>query len=412
MERKSIGKFILELRRARGLTQKELGEKLFVSDKTVSRWERDECEPELSLIPALADIFSITTDELLRRERKESRPTPSSKEEEKGLSDKQFKLMLHNHKKRFSNLSLISIGLALGGLLVAAICNLCISRGALGFGLGCLFFIAAVICQICFTTNCSLLIDEDESERIEELKAANTKAVLTTVKILFGIWLLFAFCLPIAVLTLSYYDSYYGLRINSWLLFGALFALIAFLLGITLYKLWIIKLLIKKQLIWLREEEKAVMQANERLFKKIFKVFLAVFLCLTVALITVSIIDEEMGFVKKERFDSAEQFIERAQADYDQWLSETFLIPDATATDRPYSKQGELEGKSFYYNPDLYYMFRPEHYYFITKEAYSNAQEIAQTLAICLFSAHFVNLGVCATWYFFKSTKKDNSEEL
>ena len=69
MEKKTIGKFIAALRKANGMTQKELGEKLFVSDKTVSRWECDECTPELSLIPAIAELFGITTDELLRGER-------------------------------------------------------------------------------------------------------------------------------------------------------------------------------------------------------------------------------------------------------------------------------------------------------------------------------------------------------
>ena len=69
MEKKTIGKFISALRKANGMTQKELGEKLFVSDKTVSRWECDECTPELSLIPSIAEIFGITTDELLCGER-------------------------------------------------------------------------------------------------------------------------------------------------------------------------------------------------------------------------------------------------------------------------------------------------------------------------------------------------------
>ena len=70
MDKKTIGKFISALRRANGMTQKELGEKLYVSDKAISRWERDECLPELSLIPTIAEIFGITTDELLRGERK------------------------------------------------------------------------------------------------------------------------------------------------------------------------------------------------------------------------------------------------------------------------------------------------------------------------------------------------------
>ena len=65
MEKKTIGSFIAALRKANGLTQKELAEKLNVSDKAVSRWERDECYPDLTMIPALAEIFGVSCDELL-----------------------------------------------------------------------------------------------------------------------------------------------------------------------------------------------------------------------------------------------------------------------------------------------------------------------------------------------------------
>ena len=83
MEKKTIGKFISALRRAHGMTQKELGEKLYVSDKTVSRWERDEGAPDLTLIPVIAEIFGVTCDELLRGERRspeERRPQTNNPE--------------------------------------------------------------------------------------------------------------------------------------------------------------------------------------------------------------------------------------------------------------------------------------------------------------------------------------------
>lgn len=104
MEKKTIGKFIAALRKANGMTQKELGEKLFVSDKTVSRWECDECTPELSLIPSIAEIFGITTDELLRGERNlhvaaDNRADPT--EWQKAKSDKQFRLMLDNRQRKY-----------------------------------------------------------------------------------------------------------------------------------------------------------------------------------------------------------------------------------------------------------------------------------------------------------------------
>lgn len=67
----SLGAFIAVLRKEKGLTQKQLAEMLCVSDKTVSHWEREESSPDISLIPAIADIFEITADELLRGSRKE-----------------------------------------------------------------------------------------------------------------------------------------------------------------------------------------------------------------------------------------------------------------------------------------------------------------------------------------------------
>ena len=57
------------MRKASGMTQKDLGDKLFVSDKTISRWEREDSAPEISLLPAIAEVFGITVDELLHGER-------------------------------------------------------------------------------------------------------------------------------------------------------------------------------------------------------------------------------------------------------------------------------------------------------------------------------------------------------
>ena len=69
MEKKTLGSFLSVLRKAKGMTQKELAELLNVSDKAVSRWERDESMPDILLIPVLADIFEVSCDELLKGER-------------------------------------------------------------------------------------------------------------------------------------------------------------------------------------------------------------------------------------------------------------------------------------------------------------------------------------------------------
>lgn len=69
MEKKTIGEFIGILRKAKGMTQQELADCLNVSNKAVSRWERGESAPDLTLIPVIAELFSVTTDELLRGEK-------------------------------------------------------------------------------------------------------------------------------------------------------------------------------------------------------------------------------------------------------------------------------------------------------------------------------------------------------
>ena len=60
MEKKTIGTFISALRKANGITQQELADMLNISNKAVSRWERDECAPDITLIPALAEILGVT----------------------------------------------------------------------------------------------------------------------------------------------------------------------------------------------------------------------------------------------------------------------------------------------------------------------------------------------------------------
>ena len=124
MEQKTIGKFIAVLRKSQGMTQRELADKLGVSDKTVSHWERDESAPDISLIPVIAEIFSVTCDELLRGEKS---PKPSetcdtysdNRLSEKG--EKQIKYLFDKALSRLKMKSIVCIGLCAVGFVVSLI---------------------------------------------------------------------------------------------------------------------------------------------------------------------------------------------------------------------------------------------------------------------------------------------------
>ncbi len=72
MEQEKIGKFILQLRKEKNMTQKELAEKLGVTDRAISKWENGRGMPDLSLMKALCDELGISVNELLSGEKIET----------------------------------------------------------------------------------------------------------------------------------------------------------------------------------------------------------------------------------------------------------------------------------------------------------------------------------------------------
>lgn len=69
MDQIKIGKFIADERKRKGYTQKQLSEKLDISDKTISKWERGNGFPEVSLLLPLCNELEITVNERLSGER-------------------------------------------------------------------------------------------------------------------------------------------------------------------------------------------------------------------------------------------------------------------------------------------------------------------------------------------------------
>ena len=65
IDKAKFGAFVAQLRKEKGLMQKELAEKLYVSDKAVSKWERGLSIPDVAILVPLAEILGVTVTELL-----------------------------------------------------------------------------------------------------------------------------------------------------------------------------------------------------------------------------------------------------------------------------------------------------------------------------------------------------------
>ena len=76
-----FGRFVAQLRKEQNLTQKELAERLHVTDKAVSKWETGKGFPDLKLLDPLAQVLNVSLVELLQGERT---PSPTLTKEEAG----------------------------------------------------------------------------------------------------------------------------------------------------------------------------------------------------------------------------------------------------------------------------------------------------------------------------------------
>lgn len=69
MDNKRIGLFIASVRKEKNMTQKELADKLYISDKAVSKWERGLSMPDIGIIDKLSEILEVSVSEILKGER-------------------------------------------------------------------------------------------------------------------------------------------------------------------------------------------------------------------------------------------------------------------------------------------------------------------------------------------------------
>ena len=82
INKEKLGVFIAQLRKEKGFTQKELADRLFLSNKAISKWETGASMPDTSLLIPLADLLGVTVTELLTYQHMESQTTMGNQEVE------------------------------------------------------------------------------------------------------------------------------------------------------------------------------------------------------------------------------------------------------------------------------------------------------------------------------------------
>ena len=63
MDKSKTGVLIAQSRKEKDMTQKDLADLLHVSDRAISKWEREECYPDITLLPVLADAIGCKVDD-------------------------------------------------------------------------------------------------------------------------------------------------------------------------------------------------------------------------------------------------------------------------------------------------------------------------------------------------------------
>lgn len=310
MEKKTIGGFIAALRKANGMTQKDLAEQLNVSDKTVSRWERDDGAPDLAVIPVIAEIFNVTCDELLRGERKSPTERAETTEETESTpkAEKQRQRLLKSALSQYQNRTYIAMGISVVGMIVALICNLAFLKAILGFFLGAIFFAASIVCQAVFVNKVFFSVEDAGLD--ESVLSDFKRKVINFAEKSIGLTVAFiGFTLPLISV-----DAYMGLGSDSLLILGTMGAA-AFLLIYAVVLYFLNVSLLKKDVYGLSEKEEAVYYRNHKL-KRICAIVLVILLGVTfVGHQFATSIGGPYSIMKSTTFEDYDSFVEYMEQD-------------------------------------------------------------------------------------------------
>lgn len=228
MAKTTMGEFLAILRKSKGMTQQDAADRLGVSNKTVSSWETGASSPDISLLPAIAELYGVTCDELLRGERISPAEPPQATEQKR---EKALAHLLARYKNNVSVAAMVSYGLAVLAALLTLILAFAAFQSRLGFFIGLILLAASLFVTLLACRRAAFLVSQDDFEA-EATERFFLYLFRIRGRVCIACAAAFGFIFPHVFI-----PAYMGLSIGSAFLFGAIGAAAAFLIAGFIYLL-------------------------------------------------------------------------------------------------------------------------------------------------------------------------------
>lgn len=204
------------------MTQQEVAQSLGITDKTVSKWETGNGYPDITMIPALAELFGVTTDELLRGER-----IIKDKDKDKRAGaeqEKQKAYLLNSSGYRVNSQILCSIGAGIGAAVTLFLLGSSTFYAPVCCGVSILLCIVSAVIALSALSKARFISGDREIDRAApSAMKAFREAVLKRMRLAFAC---IAYSLALSLI-IWFVSGTSGGSVTAFVLYNPLYGLIA-----------------------------------------------------------------------------------------------------------------------------------------------------------------------------------------
>lgn len=198
MDKERFGTFICELRKEKGMTQQELGHKLYLTNKAISKWERGLSFPDICILQDIAEALGVTVLELLNGERSVGKVI-ASEDANKIIEDtvNHSGQLIKKLRRKFTTIILLIIGLLPALLMFFSYAGFYVLKEEKSLDDAlltlCVIFVAGFIMFVMYGVPLLgiLLIKKFYSTNLMKSNPKIKKIVCVSLGSMFGIWLIF-----------------------------------------------------------------------------------------------------------------------------------------------------------------------------------------------------------------------------